>query len=221
MIRTEDDLLDAIRTRCDQLRISYESIDQIAGLPDGNAAKCLARPPFKRFSTRSLLWVLAALGYGLELKEDPEALARLQNRFDPKHDRYTSSGDARNAPIIRTIRRSFFRKIGAKGVGAAGIEPVRAGILEDSKIHTSLERVCPGDLSHASGPLVTIAGLVTPGLLARPDIRISAGRNARISKGSGQLVDEPARIAGPAKARTHVETGSGGRKHDIGKTREP
>jgi hypothetical protein len=132
MIRTEDDLLDALRARCSQLRISYESIDRIAGLPDGNAAKCLARPPFKRFSTRSLSWVLATLGYGLELIEDPGALARLQNKFDTKHDRYTS-GDARNAPIIRTIRRSFFRKIGAKG-GAAYARKCHAERIKRKKL---------------------------------------------------------------------------------------
>jgi hypothetical protein len=113
LINTEDELLDALRSRCDQLRISYESIDRIAGLPDGNAAKCLARPPFKRFSTRSLSWVLAALGYGLELTEDPEALARLQNKFDAKHGRYSTA--AAGAPIQQTIRRSFLKKIGRLG----------------------------------------------------------------------------------------------------------
>jgi hypothetical protein len=133
MIRTEDDLLDALRARCDQLRISYESIDRIAGLPDGNAAKCLAHPPFKRFSTRSLSWVLATLGYGLELVEDPEAVARLQNKFDAKHDRYTSSGNALRAPIIRTIRRSFFRKIGAKG-GAAYARKCHAARIKKRKL---------------------------------------------------------------------------------------
>ena len=131
LIRTEDELLDALRSRCDQLRISYESIDRIAGLPDGNAAKCLARPPFKRFSTRSLSWVLAALGYGLQLAEDPEALARLQNKYDAKHDRY--AGDAQHAPITRVIRRSFFRKIGAKG-GAAYSRKCHAERIKRQKL---------------------------------------------------------------------------------------
>jgi hypothetical protein len=77
-IRSEDDLLNALRARCDHLRISYESVDALSGVPAGNTAKALARPPFKHFSARS----------------------------------------ARNAPVVRTIRRSFFRKIGAKGSAA-------------------------------------------------------------------------------------------------------
>ena len=97
----------------------------------GNAAKCLARPPFKRFSTRSLSWVLAALGCGLELTEDPEALARLQNKFDAKHNRYT--GDAQHAPVTRVIRRSFFRKIGRLG-GAAYARIKHAAASEKRRI---------------------------------------------------------------------------------------
>ena len=132
VIRTEDELLDALRSRCDLLRISYESIDRIAGLPDGNAAKCLARPPFKRFSTRSLSWVLAALGYGLELTEDPEALARLQNKYDAKHDRYTSRA-ASGEPIQQTIRRSFLKKIGRLG-GLKRVQNYHTAVRKRQKI---------------------------------------------------------------------------------------
>ena len=117
MIRTEGDLLDALRRRCDELRVSHRVLDNVAKFTDGYTGKLLCRPPIKRLNTRSLFWFLDAIGCSLHLVETQTA-ADLQQRFprdwEVRPERYTSS-DARHEPIRRVISRNFLRKIGRLG----------------------------------------------------------------------------------------------------------
>jgi hypothetical protein len=117
MIRTEDDLLDALRRRCDELRVSHRVLDNVAKFTDGYTGKLLCRPPIKRLNTRSLFWFLDAIGCSLQLVETQTA-ADLQQRFsrdwEIRPERYSSS-DARHEPIRRVISRNFLRKIGRLG----------------------------------------------------------------------------------------------------------
>lgn len=75
-----DTLILAMRLRADQLNVSRETIDEIAGLCDRYAAKLLSRQPVKRLGLGTLGPVLSALGMKLIAVPDPDALERYRDR---------------------------------------------------------------------------------------------------------------------------------------------
>ena len=88
MIRTEDDLLDALRRRCDELRVSHRVLDNVAKFTDGYTGKLLCRPPIKRLNTGSLFWFLDAIGCSLQLVETQTAAdLSSDSRATGKYDR--------------------------------------------------------------------------------------------------------------------------------------
>lgn len=92
LITDYDGLVAACRARADQLNISRDTIDEVAGLPKGYTSKALMAEPFGgksatggRLSSRNLGRVslgpmLGALGIALVVVEDPEAMARTVRR---------------------------------------------------------------------------------------------------------------------------------------------
>ena len=83
-IGTEAEMLAALRARKQELNVSFETIEAIAGLPSGYASKLLCDPPMKRMGALSLGLILAALGYTIHLVEDAEAFALIKNRLLPR-----------------------------------------------------------------------------------------------------------------------------------------
>jgi hypothetical protein len=74
-------LRDAIRARVEQLNISRECLDEVAGLPAGYSGKLLSQgkaKDVKRFGPLSLDLLLKATGLKLVLVDDREALAKVQ-----------------------------------------------------------------------------------------------------------------------------------------------
>jgi hypothetical protein len=80
-IHSEQQMLDIIRARVDELGITYATLDAVAGLPDGYAGKLLAPRPLRRAGPIALSLILGALGYGVQLFHDEEALAKVRRRF--------------------------------------------------------------------------------------------------------------------------------------------
>jgi len=70
----------ALRARAESLHVSRETVDHIAMLPDGYAAKLLAPEPIKILGKLSLGGVLEALGVKLVLVEDVEAMAKFAKK---------------------------------------------------------------------------------------------------------------------------------------------
>jgi hypothetical protein len=83
-IRSMPELVDAIRARRDELNISHETIDNIAGLQSGYTSKLLGPIQLKGFSHMSLGAVLGALGIGLTVVEDKEARAKVEGRWEQR-----------------------------------------------------------------------------------------------------------------------------------------
>jgi hypothetical protein len=81
--RTSDDLREVFRRRVAELGVSLDTIDHIAGLPTRYTAKVLGLQPTRGFGQFSLDGLLGALGLMLIVVEDAEALARVQERFEP------------------------------------------------------------------------------------------------------------------------------------------
>jgi hypothetical protein len=85
----------ALRARAEELNISREQIDAIAGLPDRYTGKVLSIRGKKRIGLLSLGPLLGALGIKLMPVEDPEALARVQGRFEPRSVSHLISAKSR------------------------------------------------------------------------------------------------------------------------------
>jgi hypothetical protein len=83
-IRSQSELLDAIRARRDELNISHETIDNIAGFQAGYTSKLLCTPPMKNPGPMSLGALLGALGMALMPVVDHEMLAKVEGRWQPR-----------------------------------------------------------------------------------------------------------------------------------------
>jgi hypothetical protein len=85
-------LLTVLRQRADALRVSRETIDEIAGWADGYASKLLAPACSKALGARSLGPLLEVLGVKLAVLEDPAAMARFEKRRTPRAEWQVRNG---------------------------------------------------------------------------------------------------------------------------------
>jgi hypothetical protein len=81
LIRTIDELVAAIRARRDELDLSHETLDHIAGLQPGYVSKLLAPEPMKGLGPISLPALLGALGVALVLVEDTAQVERVRGQW--------------------------------------------------------------------------------------------------------------------------------------------
>jgi hypothetical protein len=95
-------LVGALRARCAELNLTFDVLDEIAGLADRYSSKLLtpAIKPSRTLGKMSLGAVLGALGLKLIVVEDPVALAKVQNRYRPRKYARPSSWRAR-VPVPR------------------------------------------------------------------------------------------------------------------------
>jgi hypothetical protein len=84
LIRSIDDLVAAIRARRDELNVSHELLDDLAGLQSGYTSKLLAPEPMKGLGPMSLPALLGALGAALVLVEDSAQAERVRDRWTPR-----------------------------------------------------------------------------------------------------------------------------------------
>lgn len=102
--------LNTLRARCDEIQITHEAIDGIAGFPDGLAAAVLSRQ--KPLSVLMMWPLLQTLGLYMTLHGDPIALQKSQSsvrwrvkQASPKRRRrhklpYVTMARRRNAPWL-------------------------------------------------------------------------------------------------------------------------
>jgi hypothetical protein len=80
-IRSMPELLEALRARRDELNISHETIDNIAGMPSGYTSKLFAPEPIRGFGYASFGSVLGALGLAVVVVADPEQAKKVEKRW--------------------------------------------------------------------------------------------------------------------------------------------
>ena len=99
-IRDHDQLVALVRRRQNELNLSCLAIDEVAGLADGHFSKLTCG--IKKFGPVSIFLVLEALGLRIRVEEDPEAIAKLAGRWQPRDDRYvlTDKHWRRKAPAL-------------------------------------------------------------------------------------------------------------------------
>jgi len=84
MIHSMEELLAALRARRDQLQLTHERVDDIAGLSSGYFGKLMTQPPIKNLGWLSFGLCLDALGVALVMVENPEQIKRVESRWIPR-----------------------------------------------------------------------------------------------------------------------------------------
>jgi hypothetical protein len=113
MVRNEADLRAVIRARCNELQITYETLDVVAVLPERYASKLLCEPPLKHMGAVTLWSVLGTLGYRISLVHDEELLTRFRDKLVVREHPPQSTGSRGRVKFSFTHR--FMRKIARLG----------------------------------------------------------------------------------------------------------
>jgi len=123
--RTYSELTHALRSWfLDELRLTYASIDDIAGLPSGYCAKLFSPIPVHRFGAVSLGPLLGAGGLAIQLVIDEEQLERVR-RHSKFRERAVNAPFSKRHPnaSLRTTRPhpSWFTSATARIMRARGM----------------------------------------------------------------------------------------------------
>lgn len=112
VVKEYDELMAALRARSDEIEMSRDGLDVIAGLPRGYVSKLLAPVPLKGIGRTSLGPLLQSLGLALIVVEDLSTFAkieaRLQRRVNKKQKKETYA-TAGMRPHKRYKRRAVWR----------------------------------------------------------------------------------------------------------------
>lgn len=100
-----------MRARAEELQISRETIDELAGFASGYASKMLAPMPLKKMGELSIRLLIGALAVKLIVVDDPERRARMAERYTPRNPKY-----AAHAGVVNVIfSKHHLRTIGKRG----------------------------------------------------------------------------------------------------------
>jgi phytoene dehydrogenase-like protein len=115
------DLVSALRQRCDDLGLTFDTLDEVCGFCDRYTAKLLA--PYRRASARplrsfggmSLGAILGGLGLKIVLVEDRAALARVRGRYRPRKYKRPRGWQARVPPMKQVWTTPVIEEIESAG----------------------------------------------------------------------------------------------------------
>lgn len=104
VVRDQLDLVMALRKRAEELNISREVLDELAGFTSGHASKLLATPPVKGIGPVTLFPLLGALGYAMTLIEDEQRKTRIRRTAKRDKRAVRTANHYRNAKALGTMR---------------------------------------------------------------------------------------------------------------------
>jgi hypothetical protein len=106
------DLIDALRLRFQELKVTSLSIEEVAGIPSGFFNKTVAAMPTKKLGLNTLLLLMQVMGLRISVVVDETpAFEEIRGRLEPsKYPDRQHSG----AVLVR-LSTAHLRKIGAKG----------------------------------------------------------------------------------------------------------
>jgi len=85
MLRTADDVLEALHSRKNSLGLSNEVVDELAGLTRGHFDKACGPSRVKRPNLDTLMSIVGALGWAIQFVDDPES--RIGERWEKRRER--------------------------------------------------------------------------------------------------------------------------------------
>lgn len=109
VVKSYDELIETLWRRVEELGLTREALDDVAGFQTGYSGKLLGLAHVRMLGRMSFGTILQALGLMLIVVEDPEALAKLNAR-----------GQKRKRPAVDASTRSI-----------SPIERVKMGLFDD------------------------------------------------------------------------------------------
>jgi hypothetical protein len=97
-VKDYDDLIELLRARANELKISRETVDYVGGLPDRLSSKVLSLNHIRRIGMDSLGSFLDALCIKLIAVPDDEAFERNRHRYVKRNESNTRSANAPRKP---------------------------------------------------------------------------------------------------------------------------
>src|SRR5262245_20322700 len=107
MLRTPNDIIEALRARKAELQLSDALVDEIAGLTSGHWGKITARE--RSPTVYTLMSIVGALGLAVTLVPDPDAT--VARRWEKRREHLTTAGSAR-PPCAKPARSSWPQRPG-------------------------------------------------------------------------------------------------------------
>jgi hypothetical protein len=80
VVRDYNGLIEICRSRAEELQLTREAIDQLAGFTSGHASKLLTPQPMKVMANETLASLIPALGLELIVVEDPQSVEEIKKR---------------------------------------------------------------------------------------------------------------------------------------------
>jgi hypothetical protein len=108
MIRSMEELLAALRARRDELQLTHERIDDIAGWPSGYCGKLMAPEPIKNLGWVSFGLALDSMGVALVMVENAEQRKLVEKRWirrERPRNAAPAAGEGRRHALITMHRR--------------------------------------------------------------------------------------------------------------------
>jgi hypothetical protein len=118
--RTYFELIAALMARREQLNISLDTLNALAGLADRHCSKILTPHPSRFLGPVSLDNLLAALGLKITISVDDEASSRVQDQWTPRQW----------SAVRRTMRRNRSEKLRGEPAAATSIASAAAATSE-------------------------------------------------------------------------------------------
>jgi hypothetical protein len=121
-IRDYFDMQAIIRDRAAAFQVTREGLDDVAGIPNGYAAKLLAPYPIRFLGPKTMGPVLEALGLKLIAVEDPEAVSKHANKIA----RHRAERSIVNEPPVTPEMQAIIQKRMHRERSRAGKKGARA-----------------------------------------------------------------------------------------------
>jgi hypothetical protein len=125
LLDSADAVLDAVRARQNELALSNESLEDLAGFCGGTVNKYLGPSREKMPGLAPLYLMLQAMGLGLAIVEDPEATKRMAGRWTRRHEGSIHDNGRLAQVALRRARPIVMTELARMGAAArwAGMSP--------------------------------------------------------------------------------------------------
>jgi hypothetical protein len=115
VIRNRDDLVEALRSRKDELGLSNGFIEHQLQMGDGACNKILGPTQSKGMSILVLLDMIELFGLSLSLRTDAAAEARMQARYERRDTGKVRTPRRLSAHLMRIATTQFYRRLSQLG----------------------------------------------------------------------------------------------------------
>jgi hypothetical protein len=115
VIQNREDLIEALRSRKEQLGLSNAFVEAQLHMADGGCDKVLGPSQVKGMSSTVLLDMIELLGAQLVIRIDAETEARMQKRWERRNEARVRPHRRLSKELLELARAQIFKELSARG----------------------------------------------------------------------------------------------------------